>query len=152
MEILKIIKNSCDTDEALYNLCKYIVNEERTCGYCGGRGLYPSTAYEEICQAQTLWGKDKRRRAYHFIVSFEDGTVVTAEEAMELAVRISSLLFPSYQVLFGVRVAQEHMHIHFAVNPVSLVDGKKLAINFEFFRYLKAACNDLIETYIVTED
>ncbi len=145
MAILKIVKNPCDTDEALYNLCKYIAKEGRTCGYCGGRGLYPSTAYEEICRTQILWGKDKRRRAYHFIVGFEDGTVATAEEAMEVAVRISSLLFPPYQVLFGVHVTQKHIHIHFAVNPVSLVDGKKLAISFEFFRYLRDASNNLIE-------
>ncbi len=57
MAILKIVKNPCDTDEALYNLCKYIAKEGRTCGYCGGRGLYPHPPHMKRYAGRRSYGE-----------------------------------------------------------------------------------------------
>lgn len=72
MAVLKLVNNPCDTEDALRNLCHYVVRMDRTMGNVGGRGVRASTAYEDFCMAQSLWGKNHGRRAYHFVLSFDD--------------------------------------------------------------------------------
>ena len=149
MAVLKLVNNPCDTDEALRNLCHYVIRWDRTLGNIGGRGVKPSTAYEDICMAQVLWGKAHGRRAYHLILSFDDMECLIPYEAMEIAVQVSSLFFPTYQVLFGVHTEQDHLHIHMAVSTVALDTGLKLHVDFEMLRYLRTQINQIVSRFIL---
>lgn len=147
MAVLTIVDNPCDSDLALKNLCEYIIRWDRTCGNVGGRGVRPAYAYEDFCCAQELWRKMNGRRAYHLVLSFDDLDAFVPSDAIEIAMRFSDLFFPTYQVLFGVHTEQAHLHIHFAVNPVSLETGLKLHLGFEELRQLRAAVDHIIEAY-----
>ena len=57
MAVLKLVNNPCDTEDALRNLCHYVVRMDRTMGNVGGRGVRASAAYEDFCMAQSLWGR-----------------------------------------------------------------------------------------------
>ena len=147
MAVLKLVNNPCDTEEALRNLCHYVVRMDRTMGNVGGRGVRASAAYEDFCMAQSLWGKNHGRRAYHFVLSFDDMECLIPCEAMAIAVEVSSLFFPCHQVVFGVHTQQEHLHIHMAVNTVALDTGLKLHIDFEMLRYLRSRIDGIVNKY-----
>jgi len=147
MAVLELVNNPCDTDEALRNLCRYITRWDRTRGNVGGRGVRPSMAYEDICQGQMLWNKASGRRAYHFVLSFDDMECLIPAEAMEIAVQVSSLFFPTYQILFGVHTEQAHLHIHMAVSTVALDTGLKLHVDFEMLRYLRTQIDQIVSRF-----
>ena len=69
-------------------------------------------------------------------------------EAMEIAVQVSSLFFPTYQVLFGVHTEQVHLHIHMAVSTVALDTGLKLHVDFEMLRYLRAQIDEIMGAFV----
>lgn len=148
MEFVKIVDNPCNTDELLFKLCRYITEEEKTQGNIGGRGVSPFHAYADMRESQELWGTDWGRRSYHIVVSFEDALALVPNDAMELAFRISSLFFPEYQVLYGVHVTQSHLHIHFAINTTSLVNGKKLHLDYAAAQRLYESIRLIVADYI----
>lgn len=126
MATIKWVNESYSEDDAIRNLCKYIVADEKTKGYVSGRGLNdPYHAAEEMIAQQQIWGQDSGRRMKHLIVSFSDEEYVLPEEAMVIAYQISGQFFPPYQVLYGVHLDTDYRHIHFAINMVSLQDGRK---------------------------
>ena len=128
LSIIKHVSTSYDTDVALKNLCRYVIDKKKTMGFYGGRGLAPDFAFEEMQRVQMLWGKTTGRRAFHFILGFDDAEAVTPTEALEIGFRVSSLFFPSRQVVYGVHITQSHLHVHFVINTVSMLDGHKLSL------------------------
>ena len=124
-----------------------MVDYEKTRGAYGGRGVIASNAYEAMVYAQRLWAKDWGRLAYHMILSFDDLEALIPWDAMNIAFQVSSLFFPRYQVLYGVHITQEHLHIHFVINPVSLIDGKKLHLGFTEQQGLFASISRLLQEY-----
>ena len=147
MAVFKVTENPCDTELALQNVCSYIIDEKKTAGMIGGRGIRPLYAFEDMLQAQQLWRKEYGRRAYHMVYSFDDMEVIMPSEAMDIALLISSLFFPTYQVLFGVHTGQKHLHIHFAINTVSLADGRKLLLGYPSLRALREVANQITQQY-----
>lgn len=148
MAILKIVDNPCDTDEALANLCAYIIDEYKTQGNICGRGLNPYEAYADMVKVQSLCKKTSGRKSYHLIVSFSDSEPIADCEAKDIGFEIASLFFPDYQVLFGVHFSQAHLHIHFAVNTVNLTTGHKLHIDYSVRNQLQMQINNIIQSYI----
>lgn len=130
MSYFKIVKNPCNNERALQNLCDYIVDPAKTNGWIGGRGLDPYCAYEEISGMQILWRKNFGRQAYHCVLSFGDEEAITIIEAQQIAYQVAGLFFLPYQVLYGIHVTQEYLHIHFVINTVSLIDGSKLNLGY----------------------
>ena len=141
MAITKLITNPCNSEDSLRNLCNYIINPEKvgnSSRYVFGRGIRSDTAYEDITEMQDLFGKTSERRAYHLMVSLPDNLGLGSEDMLEISRRISDLFYPRYQLLCGVHVCQEHLHAHFAVNPVPMEAGnnRKLEIIFIYDRTL----------------
>ena len=148
MAVFVICDNPCDTDQALFNVCQYVVAFARTHNYIGGRGLLPSCAYEDIMRAQRLWGKNFGRRAYHCVVGLSNVDYISCDGVLEIAHQISSLFFPEFQVLYGVHVTQKELHIHFVISTVSLIDGHKLNIGFAKLQELKQKIDEIEQDWL----
>lgn len=149
MEIVKLVNNPCDTDYALENLCSYIIQYDRTGGYVRGRGLRPTCAVEAMDETMELWNTKFGRRAYHIVVSFPDELVVLPDEAMDIGQKISDLFFPTYQILWGVHKEQAHMHIHFGVCTTSLMDGRKLHMDYTKMTMLENTVENIVGRYFL---
>ena len=118
--------------------------------YCFGRGINPNNALRQILYMQQLFGKTDKRRAYHLTVDFSDQEYLTIQDAVEIGFELSNLFFPEYQVLFGVHgkhTGQEHIHLHFVINTVSLFGTNKLHLGFELMSIIKKRVDQLIEYY-----
>lgn len=149
MAIVKIIDNPLDTCEALRNLCNYLTRRDdrdyRV--YIGTRGLSICNAYEEILEAQTLFGKTTGRKGYHLVISFNEGEPFCEYDFIQMTPRIIERLFPTCQVLFSIHMKPKHPHIHMFVGSVFLNNGHKLHIGFRELKYFNEQINRISETY-----
>ena len=150
MAIFKIAQNPVDTEEALQNLCQYIIDpdHEKSDGtLVGGQYFNPTSSFEEMREVQTLFDKDSRRLAYHFVVGFDPGDPLMPKDAFTFAIEFIDFFFREYQVLFNVHTKQSHLHVHFALNPVSLRTGKKLHVDYELIGRYRDFIQKNIELY-----
>lgn len=150
MAIVEIIDNPVNTEKALQNLCSYVVESKKTGNekYTGARGLSVHNAYQEIIEMQTLYCNTAGRRGYHITVNFSPDSPLNVHEICEIAYEISDLFFPEYQVLYGVHTNEAHLHIHFAVNTVSLKNGKKLHIDYRTLYWLIKEIDNIERRYL----
>ena len=84
-----------------------------------------ATAYAEMQETKSRFGKLGGVVGYHFIQSFAPGEV-TPEQAHAIGVEFARRLFGDrYEVVVGTHLDKAHLHNHVVVNSVSFVDGKK---------------------------
>ena len=151
MAIVEIINNPVDTDELLERLCNYIYDDEKIDNkYCiGCRGLLnPYDAYDDMKIIESVFGKTNGRHAYHFMVSFDEGTELISDDAWAIAYELSSLFFPNHIVLYAVHTKQRCLHVHFCVHAVNLLGGSKLHIDFPMLYRLQEYSDFLERKYL----
>lgn len=152
--IIKFVKESYARDKDIRNLLCYIAGEcdgkkERT-RYCGGEGVStePGEAARQMIHVQKSYkkaaqrcGKKTCRRMYHYVVSFPlsmDDTNCVKLAAAEIA----DIFSEKYQVYYGVHEDEAHLHIHYAINAVSYVDGRKWHKSKKELRELETRMRD----------
>ena len=150
MAIVEIINNPVNTEIALQNLCNYIIEPKKTenGSYAGARGITVAHAFDDIVEMQTLYGNTGGRRGYHITVDFSPKSPLNAYNVWQIAYEISDLFFPEYQVLYGVHTNKKHLHIHMAINTVSLRTGKKLHIDYKLLYWLKKEIDEIERRYL----
>ena len=91
-----------------------------------GVGCRAETARDEMMAVKTHFGKTDGVVAYHGYQSFAPGEA-TPEMAHEIGVKLAERLWGGkYQVLVTTHLDKaHHLHNHFVLNNVSMVDGKK---------------------------
>lgn len=131
------VRKRYERNKDIYNLLCYIAGEcdskvERT-RYCRGEGVShePKKAAKQMILVQKAYkkaarkiGKRANRRIYHYIVSFPP-SVDDANNVFLAAVAIAGIFSEEYQVYYGVHEDGKCLHIHYAINAVRTVDGKK---------------------------
>lgn len=143
MAILKMIRAEAKEDSqgnivrkyhdnnARSDLIDYLTNP-RKCVEIGGCGLYPPNAAYEMDLVAHSWGKDKGLRAYHWILSFsgeecERFGSSLINHMIAFAEFICNYIFSNgYQVFYAIHSQHsDHTHIHFVMNSVNFITGKK---------------------------
>lgn len=135
--VIKPRRAPYEKDEDILRLCRYIAGEcdsknEVTRYRCGeGVSNKPDKAARQMIKLQKFYkkevqryGKKTCRRIYHYVVSFPFATV-DANCVKIAAVGIAKIFSGQYQVYYGIHEDTKHLHIHYAINAVSYVDGKK---------------------------
>ena len=121
MPILKIKNESYANNDAIENLVQYIQRS----GYTGGLAVDIENAAEHMQKVKEIWYKTEGRQARHFIVAFSDYEFPTIDEAISYGYSISQYYAERFQILFSVHTDTDHIHLHFVMNTVSYVDGRK---------------------------
>lgn len=116
-------------DSDIKNLLKYIAGKngkKATVRYYNGKGLPkdPGLAAKRMIIIQKYFGKTDKRRVYHFVLSFPE-TVTDVIHVRLAAENVADFFYKTHQVYYGVHEDTDNLHVHFAVNAVSYVDGKK---------------------------
>ena len=147
--VIKTMNESYSKDRDIRNLITYIAGESKKSKeirYYGGRGVSkePQKAAKNIIQIQKHYGKADKRRIFHFVVAFpcdmDDAGLVKI-----VAENIAHMFSDRYQIFYGVHEDTENLHIHFAVNTVSFVDGKKFHQSKKEFEDLKRNIRKVVE-------
>ena len=153
--VIKILNKYYSKDNDIRNLMAYIAGEGREKDkqkvvYISAAGL--KRKYEkagvQIIKTQKAFGKNQGRRVYHMIVSFPE-EVKDLQYVKHSAKAVAAEIFKRHQVFYGIHASTENLHIHFAINAVSYIDGRKWHMNkteFEGFReYLIQLLNSILK-------
>lgn len=133
MAVFKMVTNEFYKEpESVPELINYVMDSQKTEDhYIGGNCILPgSTIDDVILQFQVVknvWGKNDGVQFIHFIVSFSYEENVEPRQAYISAYHISTYFDGLYQVVYGVHQDTENLHIHFLVNSVSYIDGRKIS-------------------------
>ena len=121
---------------AVEDVVGYILQDAKTCGSVGGWGVDVRRAAWEMERVAALWHKQEGVRIRHWVLTFsreelerlEKRTGLPARQVLqELGWRCAGFYAGRYQIVFGVHLDEPPFHLHFAMNTVSYVDGKKYA-------------------------
>lgn len=123
-ELIRIDTDYSNEKEA-NALLKYIKNKAII---CGGQNLQAYLAPQQMKIIRDYYFQNKGVLIYHFILTLDiNNEYLPLEKMNELAYLICET-FDNLQVFFGIHTGDNGYHIHFAVNPVSIIDGRKFCL------------------------
>lgn len=142
MAIIKSISSKAPIAGAM----KYISNPEKTNEHlmdginCSSN---PQVAYREMIITKKLFNKTTGRQYKHYSLSYSPDDIITHEKALENAKELvrGTKEFENHEVFFSAHTDKDYVHVHFIVNSVNIVNGKKLQTSFEGLKDLKDRCN-----------
>jgi len=71
-----------------------------------------------------IFGKNERKQIEHIIIGFHSNEA-TYLDALCIAQKCALFIGKRFQVCFAIHKKQSYLHIHFAVNTVSYLDGRR---------------------------
>ena len=128
MSILKIVPDPYTNRDALYVLIHcYIFPKARL---IGGGAVDTSCAGEQMYLVKKLWCKENGRQLMHFILAYdqkESAHIANARSLLPDAYYVCEYFENEFQIVFGIHKKRDDTwHIHFVVNSVSYLTGKRL--------------------------
>ena len=124
-----IIKdNAYDTNEAIANVFNYVSNSAKSNGLIGAQNMLVNNSLEQIEAVNRYFYNNTKKKVIHFIIAFAPDDCIEPMAAYYAGYEICELL-PAYQIKFCVHQNTNDLHMHFAMNPVSLIDGHKFYFN-----------------------
>ena len=127
-----------DDSAARDDVIRYITQKVKTpSGYIGACGVDLYNAAQQMQEVSASFKKDNKIRIRHFVVTFHRSEFVTPYRANMIASMIALELGRIYQCVYAVHEDTYSIHIHFAFNPVSFVNGYKYSGTKEEHKALK---------------
>lgn len=146
MAVLKIIgvgeESKYHDDQAIANVIHYIgCDGAAATRLAGGIAVYPPNAIYEMELLSAAYGKQSGARLRHFVLSLSPEERLSVERMQILAWDVASYYGARYQIVWGIHEEKKHKHIHFAMNRVSYIDGKKYPGDkkdyYDFIKHVK---------------
>lgn len=132
-------------EDALHNVVSYIIRESKTCGDYGGQGVLLSDPI--LCMnAVRKYYQNEGKQILHFWLSFSKYEYMTVPEAMNIGCEVAKF-FADFQVVFGCHQDTEYLHVHWAINPVNIRNGKKLTFKYADTYELKKYIDNVLDVY-----
>lgn len=141
MAIIKAISSKASIGTAL----DYVTKEEKTeSKLVSGLRCQAETVKDEMQATKEMWGKTGGRTYKHFVLSYHEKENITPTQAHNnaLALAKGTNAWEDFEVLVSTHIDKEHIHTHFIVNSVSMVDGHKLQWSKSDLQDLKKRCNE----------
>ena len=144
--------------QGLSDVIDYAANSDKTqaadkqsdvlYSFVSGVNCNPGNARDEMIAVKKRFGKENGTVAYHGYQSFAPGEA-TPEIAHEIGLKLAQRLWGErYQVLVTTHLDKEsHLHNHFVVNTVSLIDGIKYHRTAQDYRDMQTVSDALCLEY-----
>lgn len=149
--VIKISNEHYESDSDMENAIKYFAAEGKNAGKekllkCRGRGVSSkaSKAADQMIAVQKAFGKAAKRRMYQLIVSFPED-MRNAVVIQLAADAIADMLFEEHQVFYGIHTSTDNWHIHYAINAVSYMTGRKWHQSKKEFAEMKEKMRRIIK-------
>lgn len=126
MSCLKIVPKPYINQDALERLIHGYIYPESV--LYGGLSVDPLHAAEQMHLVKDLWNQTTGRQLRHFVLCFDsyESSDISGPEALWVgACGICEYFASEYQIVFGIHHKDYRWHIHFAMNNVSFVTGKR---------------------------
>lgn len=127
MPVLKILNDYTNAD-APEKLIDYVV---RKAIFSDGFAVDLNHAAEQIHAVKSFWCETGGRQMVHFILAFDgyENVSLSNDEIIRIAEIFCGLFYGRFQIVYGVHFDSWNIHIHFAMNNVSYIDGKRYLSN-----------------------
>ena len=106
-----------------------------------------SQLVNELQNVRKVHDKDSGIICHHYTLSFPPEEKITPEQVHRFALEFARKAWSDYQVVIATHTDREHLHAHFIVNNVSLVNGKKFPDNKKSLSKLQALNDQLCKKY-----
>ena len=134
-------------DDALDNVVNYVIRDDKTHGVIGGQGVLLDNPTWYMKLVKNHFCQDGGKQVQHLILSFDNyENYITRIEACQIGYAVCELL-SEYQMVFGFHQDSGHRHIHWAINPVNMLNGKKLIFGFKESFELRRKIAEILEDY-----
>ena len=145
---LKIVNEPYKDQNSIINLINYAGrdksynNEYISNTYTGGVNIFDlNNAAEEFILVKEYFGSTDGRQVRHIILSPDPKDLFVAPMLYELAMYICAYYGNRYQIFFSVHTdIASHYHIHFVMNTVSFIDGKKIHDTYKDQLHFRKYC------------
>ena len=138
MPNLILVRNEYQDYRALRRVLTYVLRSN----LYGGYGIDPSRAYEQMVFLKEAYHKKSGVQLKHFFITFHDREMlyVGFEDILQLGFDVGKY-FGEYQMVYGIHLDSNHVHLHFVMNTTSFMDGHKYSDGLSKFnglcRYLR---------------
>ena len=138
MPNLILVRNEYQDYRALRRVLTYVLRSNQY----GGYGIDPARAYEQMVFVKEAYHKKSGVQLKHFFITFHDREMlyVGFEEILQLGLEVGKY-FGEYQMVYGIHLDSNHVHLHFVMNTTSFMDGHKYSDGLSKFnglcRYLR---------------
>lgn len=122
MPNILIVRNTYPDLPALKRVLRYVDKTQ----FLGGYAVDPDFAFDQMCLVKEAYHKTEGVLLKHFIVSFSNGEMAELDfqDLMKLGFEIGKV-FGEHQIVYCIHLDSDHTHIHFVMNTVSFLDGRK---------------------------
>lgn len=123
-------KNLYCNKKALEYVLGYVLRDDKTphriIGAIGANPVSAEIAIRQFQKVKDVYRNTKGKKVIHFTVSFSDKERKQLEEYLYIGYKISDYFKDNYQIIFALHEDTDNDHIHYAVNTVSYITGKKI--------------------------
>ena len=140
---------SNDELQSLKDVIDYAVESEKTemQYFVSGINCNPEFARDQMAETKKIYGKQDGIVAFHGYQSFKPGEV-TPELAHEIGKELAEKLWGDrHEVVVATHLDRGHIHNHFVVNSVSMVDGKKFNSCKQSYNEMRKVSDELCIKY-----
>ena len=130
--------------QTLKDVIDYAVESEKTemQYFVSGINCNPEFARDQMTETKKLFHKQDGIIAFHGYQSFKPGEV-TPELAHEIGKELAQKLWGDrHEVIVATHLDRGHIHDHFVVNSVSMVDGKKFNACKQSYALMRKVSDD----------
>lgn len=131
MYYLKQIKGEYDTIESMFNAINYIFRDKtyhtkKVVWYGGFNIINLNKTADEMITIKNYFNEFGGKLIIHFIVSFERKDYFIFADAVYFANLVCGFFSARFQIVYAVHEDTDNLHIHFIMNTISFVDGKRI--------------------------
>ena len=136
-----LVRNEYQDYGALRRVLDYVLRSS----LCGGYGIDPNMAYEQMVLVKNSYHKQTGVQLKHFFLTFSDREMLHLDfdEILQLGFEVGKF-FGEYQMVYAIHLDSDHTHLHFVMNTTSFLDGHKYSDGLSKFN---ALCRYLRERY-----
>lgn len=152
MAFIKIVNSGYKRPDDMNKLINYIVDKPKhqTDGLFGGNMILTGSVpyvYKQMMDVKKYYGKTDGYMMRHMVVSLSTYEIqfISSNQLYIIGTQICNL-FPEYQSVFCINLETNQMHIHFAINTVSFIDGRKLQLGPA--NQIRKLINNIISAYL----
>lgn len=152
MPILKAINKQYTSNRDLKNLVLYAVRADKCFNQnYGAQGIIKGTAeemYQQMMIVKRYFRKKSGRQSLHYVLSFDtnESEYIGIQEAMEIGYRLAEYLH-GFQIVFGIHTDTDDLHMHFIINSVSYINGKKINMGPTELQWMKNMVQQMVKGY-----
>jgi len=150
MSIYRVINGKNNDLDFLEKKRKYITDDVKTDGgkLVGTFACLSEHGIDDWISVKKAYHKSNGKQGEHIALSLTpDRKNVSNEEYLQVAEEVADSLFQDYNYIYAVHIDSTYRHIHFLLNSVSYVDGKRFHSSKSDLAQTKAAVNRILERH-----